>query len=106
MSQAYCQNCGTEYNVASWGIVGRTSTCESCGRDLHACVNCSHYDPKAYNECHEPNAERVDDRRSSNFCDYFKAVPTKPSAPGQSAAAKREQAARDKLNSLFKKSDG
>ena len=104
MSQAYCQNCSAEYNVASGGIVGRTSTCESCGRDLHACVNCGHYDPKAYNECHEPNAERVDDRRSSNFCDYFKAVPNKPAAPGQSAAAKREQDARDKLNSLFKKS--
>lgn len=103
MSQAYCQNCGCEYQVASGGIVARLATCDSCGRDLHACVHCAHYDPKAYNECHEPNAERVDDRKASNFCDYFKAVPTKPSAPGQSSAEKREQAARDKLNSLFKK---
>ena len=100
---SYCQNCGAPYAVSPGGVVGRTATCESCGRDLHACVNCAHYDPKAYNECHEPNAERVDDRRSANFCDYFKVVTTKPSAPGQSAAALREQAARDKLNSLFKK---
>jgi hypothetical protein len=100
---SYCQNCGTAYAVSPGGVVGRISTCESCGRDLHACVNCAHYDPKAYNECHETNAERVDDRKTSNFCDYFKVVPTKPAAPGQSVAAKREQAARDRLNSLFKK---
>jgi hypothetical protein len=103
MSQAFCQNCGAGYAYSPGGVVGRTATCESCGRDLHACVNCAHYDPKAYNECHEPNAERVDDRKSSNFCDYFKVVPAKPAQPGAARAATREQAARDKLNSLFKK---
>jgi hypothetical protein len=100
---AYCQMCGTEYRVGAGGVVGRTATCESCHRDLHACVQCAHYDAKAYNECHEPMAERVDDRKQSNFCDYFKVVPTKPAKPGASREISREQAARDKLASLFKK---
>ena len=102
---AFCQKCGTEYPHTSGGVVGRTATCENCNADLHACVQCAHYDPKAYNQCHEPQAERVDDRKNSNFCDYFRVIQTKPAAPGMSPAQVREKAARDKLKSLFKKSD-
>jgi hypothetical protein len=61
---AFCQKCGTEYPYTSGGVVGRTATCEKCNADLHACVQCAHYDPKAYNQCHEPQAERVDDGRT------------------------------------------
>jgi len=32
---------------------------------------CKFYDPKVYNECTEPNADRVVDKEKSNFCDYF-----------------------------------
>jgi hypothetical protein len=100
---AYCQMCATEYRVDSGGVVGRTATCDTCRADLHACVQCAHYDPKAYNECHEPQAERVDDRRSSNFCDYFRVVSTKPAQPGAARLSARDQAGRSKLESLFKK---
>lgn len=100
---AYCQMCATEYRVSAGGVVGRTATCEQCNADLHACVQCAHYDPKAYNECHEPQAERVDNRRASNFCDYFRIVTTKPAQPGAARIQSREQTARSKLESLFKK---
>ena len=102
---AFCQMCAGEYPISPGGVVGRTATCPTCNADLHACIQCSHYDPKIYNECREPQAERVDDRRKSNFCDYFKAVPTKPAQPGAATQGTREQAARDKLNSLFKRSE-
>jgi len=103
--KAWCQQCGREFAFSPGGVVGRTATCEGCRADLHACVQCMHYDPRAYNECHEPQAERVDDRTRSNFCDYFKPCPAPPRAPGQRQASVREQAGRAKLEGLFKKPD-
>jgi hypothetical protein len=100
---AFCQKCSAPLVIAAGGVVGRTATCEKCGADLHACVQCAHYDPKACNECHEPLAERVDDRKQSNFCDYFKVVATKPAQPGVVRETSREQTARARLESLFKK---
>ena len=69
----------------------------ACGADLHVCRNCSHHDPAAYNECREPNAERVGDRDRANRCDYF--VPRATAAAGGSSAPKP----RDALENLFKK---
>lgn len=50
---------------------GRKDECPKCKSDLHACKNCKFYDSSAYNECLEPQAERVVDKGRSNFCDYF-----------------------------------
>lgn len=33
---------------------------------------CSFYDPSAYNECKEPMANRILEKESANFCDYYK----------------------------------
>ena len=46
---AWCQSCSTELNYKPADIVGRTDTCPKCGVDVHACVQCTHHDPKAYN---------------------------------------------------------
>jgi hypothetical protein len=51
--------------------VGRRDACTACGADLHVCKNCMHYDERAYNECREPQADRVLEKTRSNFCDYF-----------------------------------
>ncbi|MBI4411014.1 MAG: hypothetical protein HY541_00835 [Deltaproteobacteria bacterium] len=66
---------------------------------MHICKNCEFYDRAAYNECSEPQAERVLDKEKSNFCDYFLAgrggsrtAPTDPAAE-----------AKKKLEELFKK---
>ena len=100
---AYCQNCSAELPNKPGDVVGRTSTCDRCGADLHACVQCTHYDPKRYNDCNEPQAERVDDRTKANFCEYLKLRTVKPGAPTQGGVADRASQARAKLDSLFKK---
>lgn len=51
---------------------GRRDTCPSCGAELHACVQCEFYAPGRYNDCREPQAERVRDSEKANFCDFFR----------------------------------
>ena len=90
-----CFGCGAETPLASGERIGFRDTCAGCGRDLHACRNCAHHEPSAYNECREPNAERVGDRERANRCDYF--------APGAGGAAGDAKAsARAGLDAVFK----
>ena len=59
-------------------------------------MNCRFHDPSAYNECREPNAERVSDRDRANRCEYF--------VPGTGAGGEKDDgAARSELDALFKK---
>jgi hypothetical protein len=51
--------------------VGRREICPFCGSDLHCCLNCIHHYIGAYNDCREPQAERVIEKERSNFCDFF-----------------------------------
>lgn len=66
-----CAACNAELSVAPGDRVGFREECDHCGADLHICRNCTHHDPSAYNECREPNSERVSDRDRANRCDYF-----------------------------------
>lgn len=93
-----CHGCGADRPLAAGERIGFRETCDACGRDLHVCKNCRFHDPSAYNECREPNAERVSDRERANRCDYF--------APGGGEAGGDDPggAARDQLDALFKKS--
>ena len=90
-----CFACGAK--TAFEGTVRREATCESCRAYLHCCRNCRFYDTAAYNECRETMAERVVDKESANFCDYF--------APSvQRGAVRAEgQGAKEALDKLFKK---
>lgn len=63
-----CYRCN---NVIDAVRIGRTDTCPVCDADLHCCRNCRHFDEGAYNQCREPQAERVIDKDRSNFCDFF-----------------------------------
>lgn len=90
-----CHKCRKE--IADDFFVGRQSQCPSCGADLHCCLNCFFYEPGAYNDCREPQAERVLDKDRSNFCDFFSFKGgAKSSGPAASDA-------KDKLENLFKK---
>lgn len=93
-----CHGCGAERDLAPSERIGFRETCEACARDLHVCLNCRFHDPAAYNECREPNAERVSDRDRANRCDYF--APGDPSASG---AEDTRSSARSELDALFKK---
>ncbi len=90
-----CYHCGLEIQIE--GKVGRQDTCEKCGSYLHCCLNCRFYDPVAYHECREPQAEWVKDKESGNFCDYFQ-----PVLDGEAKSSSSEQA-RKKLEQLFGK---
>ncbi len=90
-----CFKCGKENPVV--GLVGRGDNCFSCLASLRACKNCRHYDLQSYNECIEPSSDRVVDKESSNFCDYF--TPGSGGAGGPKSALDPKAAA----EALFKK---
>ncbi len=92
-----CHHCGKLVDTGE--RVARQDDCPSCGYDLHVCYNCQHYDPKAYNQCRENQAERVLEKEKANFCDYF--APS-TSSMVSSVSSKKEDS-KSKLDALFKK---
>jgi hypothetical protein len=93
-----CFGCGTAVELRSGERIGFRDVCPRCGLDLHVCRNCAHHDPSAYNECREPNAERVGDRERANRCDYFA-----PRAAACAGPADERERARASLEGLFRK---
>ncbi len=93
----HCGACGTAIEFGSGERVGFRDACPSCHGDLHACRNCAHHDPGAYNECREPSAERVADRERANRCEWF-APRTGAPVPSRDPQASAHAA----LDSLFK----
>lgn len=91
-----CFSCGQSGNYEK---VGRRDSCNSCSADLHVCYNCNFYDATAYNECREPQADRVLEKGRSNFCDYFSFRIGE--AKGAKALAKSDKL--KALDDLFKK---
>ena len=92
-----CFSCGAA--IETGRRVDFRAECPSCGSDAHVCLNCSHYDPGAYNQCREPQAEWVSNREKANRCEYFR-----PSGAWKTSS-KRTSDARAKLDSLFKKEE-
>lgn len=62
------------------------------------CRNCAFYTLGAYNDCREPNAERVVDKERANFCEFFQL--RGGGAEGAGAAGGTARAA---LDALFRK---
>lgn len=81
------------------GVPGRRDECEKCRADVHVCRNCKHYDPKAYNECRETQADRVQEKERSNFCDYFEIG----TSAGGLSEREKQRAAAEALFKNFKK---
>jgi hypothetical protein len=92
-----CNSCKETLEVGP--KVGRRESCPFCESDLHVCLNCRFYDPGSYNDCREPQAERVVDKGRSNFCDYFEFRDS--SSGGRRKEEKTDPTA--KLEGLFKK---
>ena len=93
-----CHRCRREITLE--GKIGRREACPGCGADLHCCLNCSLHDPGAYNQCREPQAERVPDKDRGNFCDWFR---FRDAAGGQ-GTGEGKGSAEDRLKALFKSS--
>ena len=92
-----CFACNAEVTTASGERIGFRDDCSRCGADLHTCRNCAHHDPNAYNECREPQSERVADRERANRCEYFSP------GEGQGGSGKERGSALSSLDALFKK---
>ena len=92
-----CYHCGHEFDDGA--RAGREEVCPDCGGDVHVCRNCAFFDPAAYNQCRETQAERVLDKERSNFCDFFRFGNGGVRVPGTD----HTKEAKDKLASLFKK---
>ncbi|HSM93995.1 MAG TPA: hypothetical protein VLT47_14015 [Anaeromyxobacteraceae bacterium] len=108
-----CYRCGARLDFD--GPIGRRTSCPECDFDLHACINCRHYDESAARSCREPHAEMIVDKESSNACDLFQLGDGASHRRGSGKAAKdalhalfgqapaREEDPRDALEALFRK---
>jgi hypothetical protein len=90
-----CQSCQSEIPLTAGESVGFRDVCDRCRADLHSCLNCTHHDLAAYNECRESNAERVLDPDRANRCEYFR-----PSGGSNPDSDDRDQAITE-LKKLF-----
>ena len=90
-----CAACQKE--IPAGRLVGRRDLCPSCGADLHCCLHCAFYERGVYNDCREPQAERVLEKDRSNFCDFFRFKDSSASA------GKPAPNPKDKLEALFRK---
>ena len=62
-----CAQCGTVVTDE----VGFASRCTRCGADLHACAQCSSFDPGSRFECMQPIPARVSPKNEANTCTFF-----------------------------------
>lgn len=97
MKQGYCHHCGNAMDFVE--KVFRNDTCNTCGSDVHCCLNCTDYGETFPNQCREPQAEKVSVKDRRNYCDYFRLREGKPLLPSKDRAAE----ARRKLDELFRK---
>ncbi|MFZ4713078.1 MAG: hypothetical protein ACOYL6_05185 [Bacteriovoracaceae bacterium] len=91
-----CYKCSKTLELVAGTNIPKSEECLSCMTDLHCCRMCEFYDPKHYNECREPSAERVVEKEKANYCDFFKIV-------DKSASSDPVKSAIDAANALFKK---
>ncbi len=92
-----CYSCKKQVSVID--KPGRSETCQWCDADLRCCLNCQFYDPRAYNQCRETQAERVLDKNRGNYCEYFSFKDSLEAATAETSA----QTKKNPLDSIFKK---
>jgi hypothetical protein len=81
---------------------GFNETCESCGKDLHACSNCRFLRPGARWDCAETIDQPVPDKARRNYCEWYETNPKLLSAnEGAASARSAAQKARSDLDKLF-----
>lgn len=66
-----CFNCQAQLDLVAGQKILRTEECPRCYADLRCCKMCAFYDPSTYNQCREPLAERLLEKNTANYCDYF-----------------------------------
>jgi len=92
-----CAACGAALPIAHASL----TECPSCRAALHACRQCTHFEPTRRFECTQPVVERIVDKNARNDCDGFALRVTverdaSPDGP-------RPDDVRRSFNNLFKK---
>jgi len=95
MPERTCRSCGAALTLAP--PIPRDAECPNCGHDVRSCVNCRNYDVAFNNSCRETEADPVADKHHRNFCEYFELG----AGPMVKADASREREAREKLERMF-----
>lgn len=91
-----CFSCGASLEALTLPL-SRQDQCPGCGRDLHVCRLCVHFDRNVPRQCREDDAEDVTDKEKLNFCDWFEAAAGRFDAEGAGAAARAGR----QLDALF-----
>jgi hypothetical protein len=91
-----CYKCQADTKLEINQSISRSEECPQCSADLRCCKMCGFYDPKAYNECKEPTADRILEKEKANFCDHFK-------LGNMNAASNAKDDVMAQANALFKK---
>jgi hypothetical protein len=92
-----CAECGAVLPITADSI----AQCPGCRAELHACRQCSSFDPGQRFECTQPVTERIADKRARNDCASFSIRVTVER--DTSAGAVRPDDARRGFQNLFKK---
>jgi len=92
-----CSNCGALLQAVTEPL----GNCPKCGAALHACKQCTHFEPSAQNECREKVTVRITKKDALNECTLFLLKQTLEKET--SSAAARVDDARKAFENLFKK---
>jgi hypothetical protein len=92
-----CAECGTWLPAG----IDALGSCPQCGTPLHACKQCTHFDPVRRFECAQPVAERIVEKTARNECEAFSLRVTveRDATPG----SQRPDEARRAFDGLFRK---
>ena len=81
---------------------GFNEACETCGKDLHACVNCRFHKAGARWDCAETIDQPVQDKARRNYCEWFEVAPSlRAAGAGDASARIAADKARKDLDRLF-----
>jgi predicted RNA-binding Zn-ribbon protein involved in translation (DUF1610 family) len=92
-----CAQCGTVIPT----LADPPAQCPKCGFELHACKQCTYFDPSARFECRQPIPERIARKDVLNQCTFYSLRTTVERET--SSAAARVDDARKAFENLFKK---
>ena len=88
-----CANCGTLVTAD----VNALSQCAKCSADLHACAQCTSFDPGSRFECMQTIPARISPKNSRNQCTLF----TPRSTVERETTTPRTDDARKAFDDLF-----
>lgn len=92
-----CAQCGALIQ----SLAEPTGQCGKCGATLHACKQCTYFDPGSRLECRQPIPERIARKDAANNCTFF-AIKVTVEKETTSGGARTDDARRA-FENLFKK---